>query len=141
MKTNKYNLVIGIDTGTHTGVAVWDRSKKQLHNVATMKIHEALNYVSCTYHDYEPNILVRVEDARKRKFITGGREKLQGAGSIKRDAVIWEDFLKDLGCDFEMVAPKDNKTKMKEEYFKKVTGWQGRTSEHARDAVFLCYGF
>lgn len=142
MKTSKYNLVIGIDTGTKTGLAVWDKSKKSLSNVATMKIHEAMSYVLTTYHDYEPNILVRVEDARKRKwFGNSGKEQLQGAGSIKRDAVIWEDFLKDLGCDYEMVAPKNNKTKLTEEYFKKLTGWQGRTSEHSRDACMLVFQY
>jgi hypothetical protein len=136
-------LIIGIDTGTNTGLAVWNKEVKTLDYVATVKIHEAMNYVKGFIDRYGiEKVYIRVEDARQRKwFGNSGREQLQGAGSIKRDAVIWEDFLKDLGADFEMVAPKNNKTKLTDEYFKQITGWKGRTSNHARDAVFLCYGY
>ena len=39
------------------------------------------------------------------------RKRLQGVGSVKRDATIWEDYLTELGVEFEMVAPKRNITK------------------------------
>jgi len=134
-----YDVVIGIDTGVHTGLSVWNVKEKHLAAVDTMKIHQAMEivsgYVGC-------NCLVRVEDARKRQwFGNSGREQLQGAGSIKRDAGIWEDFLTDLGVDFEMVAPKSNTTKVSAECFAKLTGWKGRTSEHGRDASMLVFGY
>lgn len=134
-------ITIGIDSGTETGFAVWDSEEKCLIQVNTMKIHQAMQKVLQCYLLYPGNVRVRVEDARKRKwFGNSGREQLQGAGSIKRDAVIWEDFLTDHGIPFEMVAPKNNKTKMTAEYFRRVTGWKLRTNEHARDAAMLCYG-
>jgi len=134
-------ITIGIDSGTETGFAVWDSEEKCLIQVNTMKIHQAMQKVLQYYLLYPGNVRVRVEDARKRKwFGNSGREQLQGAGSIKRDAVIWEDFLTDHGIPFEMVAPKNNKTKMTAEYFRRVTGWKLRTNEHARDAAMLCYG-
>lgn len=134
-------MVIGIDSGTETGFAVWDREKKCLLQVNTMKIHQAMQKVLQCYLLYPGNVRVRVEDARKRKwFGNSGREQLQGAGSIKRDAVIWEDFLTDHGIPFEMVAPKNNKTKMTAKYFEQVTGWKLRTNEHGRDAAMLCFG-
>jgi hypothetical protein len=134
-------IVIGIDSGTDTGFAVWDREKKVLIEVGTYKIHNAMTAV-LDYFRSDPTILVRVEDARKRKwFGKSGREQLQGAGSIKRDAVIWEDFLTDHKIPFEMVPPKNNKTKMNADYFRRVTGWDKRTSNHARDAAMLCFGF
>ena len=69
------------------------------------------------------------------------RKKLQGVGSVKRDATIWEDFLKDLGVKFEMVAPKRNVTKLTQETFKRYTGWSSKTNEHGRDAAMLIYGY
>ena len=69
------------------------------------------------------------------------RKKLQGVGSAKRDASIWEDYLTDLGVEFEMVAPKRNITKLSQERFKVITGWQNRTNEHGRDAAMLVFGF
>ena len=69
------------------------------------------------------------------------RKKLQGVGSVKRDASIWEDYLTDLGIEFEMVAPKRNVTKLSQDRFKAMTGWKNRTNEHGRDAAMLVFGF
>src|SRR4051794_22670645 len=109
----QYRYLIGIDTGTTTGIAVWDKAQKKLTGVEALKIHEAIVRVQILAQDNPGQVFVRVEDARKRQwFGKSDREKLQGAGSIKRDAVIWEDFLKDLQISFELVAPKNNKTKV-----------------------------
>jgi hypothetical protein len=138
----KFRYYIGIDTGVETGFAIWDRLEHKLAVVQTMKIHEAMLYIVNWCRDgITPELCIRVEDARKRTwFGKAGREQLQGAGSIKRDAKIWEDFLTDLGVEFEMVAPKNNKTKLNADIFKRMTGWQGKTNEHSRDAAMLVFG-
>lgn len=140
---NKPIIYIGIDTGVNTGIAIWEPKAAKFISIETVKIHEALTAVSHwgkLYHN--GGILVRVEDARKRKwFGATGKEKAQGVGSIKRDAVIWEDFLTDLSCEFQLVAPKNNKTKLSALQFKQYTSWTGKTNEHGRDAAMLVYGF
>lgn len=131
---------VGIDTGTDTGIAVTKGGKFEL--IKTMKIHRAMKHVEqlAAIHGAE-NICVRIEDARLRKWYGGsGREKLQGAGSVKRDAVIWQDFLSDLKVKAIFVAPKNNRTKLSVEQFVRMTGWKGRTSEHSRDAAMLVIG-
>lgn len=142
----KPQIYIGIDTGVNTGLAVWDAVKKRFTQVHTLKIHTAFNVVEKVIWEslsIHMTATVRVEDARLRKWFGEqvGREQLQGAGSIKRDAKIWEDFLTDLGCEFEMVAPKNNRTKVNAKSFEQMTGWQERTSEHSRDAAMLVFGF
>ena len=67
--------------------------------------------------------------------------KQQGAGSIKRDAKIWEDYLTRLRIDFKLVNPTSRKTKITSEYFKKISKFEGRTSNHARDAAMLVLGY
>ena len=130
------SLVVGIDTGVNTGFAVWDRERKVLTELTTLKIHQAMERVREL--SYQDDIVVYFEDARQRKwFGSAGREQLQGAGSVKRDCGIWEDFLKDLNVEYHAIPPKNNLTKMNADLFAKVTGWKGRTSEHARDAAFL----
>ena len=136
----KYDYIIGIDPGTHTGLAVW--TGLNLAQVQTLMIHEALLAV----HDWNGlvNIFVRIEDARLRTWYgndKGDRAKSQGVGSIKRDCAIWEDFCKDLGIDYEMVKPGRVKTKLTAASFKNLTGWEGRTTEHSRDAGFLCFKY
>lgn len=131
---------IGIDTGTHTGVAVWDSREKAFLSLETMAIHRALAKVKELASSHPDDITVVFEDARQRKWYSGDASaKMQGAGSVKRDASIWEDFLTDMHIPFQAVAPHKGMTKMREDYFKRLTGWGGRTSDHARDAALLVF--
>lgn len=137
-------IYIGIDTGVNTGIAIWDSEKKAFRLIATTKIHRAMAVVK--EYAVKQNIVVRCEDARKRTWFgthtaKEDRARLQGAGSVKRDCGIWEDYLNDLNVSFEMVAPKNNATKMSAESFKRLTGWKERTNEHGRDAAMLVFGF
>lgn len=130
-------IYIGIDPGTHTGVCVYSPIEGII-DIHTLQLHEALQFVFD--QNMQCDITVFVEDARLREWVTGGREKLQGVGSVKRDCKIWEDALDDWDIPFELIAPKRNTTKLTPEMFKKITGWTGKTSEHARDACMLVYG-
>lgn len=138
---------IGIDCGVETGVAVWDKKSKTLVEVCSMPIHKALELVKTYERNFQGDVLVRIEDARLRKWIPKGkteqeeRGRREGAGYVKRDAVIWEHFLLDHGIPYELVAPKNNKTKVKASYFSKLTGWKLPTNDHARDAAMLVFGF
>lgn len=134
-------IYIGIDPGTNTGFA--KSIAGRLYEVKTYSIVQAMEAVAHTAKWAKSNdkrLVVYIEDARKRKWVTGGREKLQGVGSIKRDCGIWEEFCVHHDIQFELVAPKNNKTKLDAEAFKRLTGWTHRTSEHARDAVMLIWG-
>ena len=136
---------IGIDCGVSTGICIWDRSRKAIEKLRTVKIHVAMEEVRRLA--ITDDLFVRVEDARQRKWVpryeseSRERGRREGAGSVKRDAKIWEDFLTDLGVPFEMVAPKNNKTKVTAAYFKKLTGYMETCSQHARDAALLVYGY
>lgn len=133
---------IGIDPGKRTGFAVWDRDAKYLAEVSTLSITMAMDKVSMMADILGcENIRLFIEDARKRKWYgRTGRERLKGAGSICLDSTIWEDFCKELGVQYVMVAPRCNTTKLNAQQFKAITGWQGLTSNHARDASCLVFG-
>lgn len=143
----KYTIYIGIDTGVKTGIAIWDAKLKRFLTVETLKIHQAMNFIR-ERNGIAPT-LVRVEDARQRKWFGNADERMErsgagireGIGSVKRDAGIWEDFLSDLGIPFELVPPRKNKTKMKSPEFKRLTGWEHDTNEHGRDAAMLVFGY
>jgi hypothetical protein len=144
---HNHPVQIGIDPGYDTGFAEWSRLDKVLRQVKTVRIHEAIKELDYMVSHYgAENILVRVEDARQRQYLpkekssSEYRGKLMGAGSVKRDCKIWEDYLTSLGVDFEMVAPRPKKTKWTDAYFKSVTKYTKPTSEHARDAAVLVFG-
>lgn len=147
-------IYIGIDTGTHTGVAVWDADNQRFTDIRTCLIHDALTYVLdivALAAQTGDLVEVRVEDARLRTWFgpldrgRSERSKLQGVGSVKRDCAIWEDFLQDIkaawsNLDYRMVPPRENRTKLSADAFERITKSGFRTSEHARDAAMLVFG-
>jgi len=136
---------IGLDPGTNTGLAVYDSESKRLTCVETLKIHQAMDFIRDRWNAGGV-MMVTFEDAR---LVGGGgfmrdrksaMARSQGAGSVKRDCSIWADFLADLGCPYHTVSPRQKGTKLDAEPFAKLTGWTGRTSQHARDAAMLVFG-
>ncbi len=143
-KSRTPGILIGIDPGVDTGLAVYDEGECRIKELHTFMIHQAMEAVITLYRLAkigDQPFLVVVEDARLRKwFGKTGREKLQGAGSVKRDSKIWADFLKDKGVPFRMVPPKGGATKVDASLFAKMTGYTGRSSEHSRDAAMKVFG-
>lgn len=126
---------IGIDTGTITGVA---RSEKgELVEVFSSTILNAFDYV-LQHRDAR----FYIEDARKLKwggYNKGNTQRLQGAGSVKRDAAIWEEFMEKHELDYVLVDPRRNRKKLDAKTFQRITGYMGRTNEHGRDAAMMVY--
>lgn len=138
--SQKYDILIGIDPGTNTGLAQWIVSEKKFLAVESVKIHQLIMYF-IDMGESKERIKVYIEDSRNVSRGFGGAAKAQGAGSIKRDCNIWEDFLMDLGIDYQFIRPgKRSNLKMTSEAFAKLTGWKGRTNSHGRDAAMLVFG-
>lgn len=142
-------ICIGIDPGTHTGVAVWDTGEGKFLSLETLPIHRAMELVKEWSHPhwhneklYNEEIQVVFEDARQRNWFGHGdvAAKAQGAGSVKRDCAIWEDFCRDYDIPFQAKPPIKGATKVSPEYFKMISKWEKRTSEHSRDAAMLVIG-
>ena len=142
-------IYIGIDPGTHTGVAVWDSREGKFLSLETLPIHLALEKVKEIANPfwlmdgaYHNDVYVIFEDARQRTWFGKGdtSAKMQGAGSVKRDCSIWEDFCKYYELPFRAIPPVKGATKVSPEYFKLISHWTRRTSQHARDAAMLVIG-
>jgi hypothetical protein len=132
-------LIIGIDPGAKTGLAAWEPDQNRFQAIETLTIIRAMHFILLAKRD-GIHVEVIFEDARQRTwFGKAGREKLQGAGSIKRDCSIWEEFCEFNAIPFRCIKPAKGGTKWTAEYFKRVTGWEGRTSEHSRDAACLVF--
>ena len=132
-------ILIGIDTGVKTGFAVWDIQSKKLLEVSTCSILEAMERVM-HYKSGESELKgLYIEDARKVKYKTSAI-KAQGAGSIKRDCQIWEEFTIRHKIKATFLRPNKKLTKFSKGKFGQITGWEKRSSEHARDAAMLVYG-
>ena len=141
-------FLLGIDPGAHTGFAVWDTASRSFREVATLPLWKALEETKRLQAEAAANgtrFAVVFEDARQRTWFPKERNAaeyrghLMGAGAAKRDAAIWEEFLTDQGIPFTAQKPRPGQTKWNADYWSKLTGWTGRTSEHARDAALLVF--
>jgi len=88
-------IIIGIDPGKNTGLAVWNCTKNRFDLLKTCSIIEAMEIINKLPYITDTSRAKIVdgiifEDARKRRWIpkTKGKEVLQGVGSVKRDASI-----------------------------------------------------
>ena len=143
-------ILIGIDTGVHTGFAVaFDHGEGGvLQKVESLSITQAMQSVLELEDEHDlKDIMLYIEDARKRTWFGGadarqarsGAGIREGVGSVKRDAQIWEDWCTEQGLNFKMIHPAANATKKKAADFTRMTGWTGRANEHARDAAMLVF--
>lgn len=138
-------LFIGIDPGVYTGLAIWDATQRNFRALHTCSIVTAMECIIALWRDGE-ELQIVFEDARKRQWLpreknlSEYRGKLMGAGSVKRDCDIWEDFCENYDIPYKALPPRKGLTKWDAETFKRVTGWTGRTSNHARDAALLVWG-
>ena len=134
----------GIDPGVNTGLALWRDG--ELKVVETVNIVRAMGRVLAAWNQCDEDITVVFEDARQRQWLPRERNaseyrgKLMGAGSVKRDCEIWEEFCDVYQIKCEAVRPRAGMTKWDADTFARMTGWKGRTSNHARDAALLVWG-
>ena len=137
-KVDSGMYIIGIDPGVMTGLAVY--CKEDGLKMFCLTISRAMSLIK-SLKAYNSVNKVVVEDARKRTWYgNNSNAKLQGAGSIKRDCQIWEDFLTEQNIPFEMKHPIKGGTKIDRKLFNQY--WQGfevagKNNEHTRDAAML----
>jgi hypothetical protein len=137
-------IYIGIDPGTSTGLAVICAGN--YHIIRTAGIIEAMNmvlYYKNNFPDIYGPVSVYCENPYKRIWYGDtGRERLQGAGSVKRDFAIWQEFCNYNNLEFTGVAPREIGCEFDRlAVFTAATGWTQRTSQHARDAAKIIYRF
>ena len=138
--------IIGIDPGKNTGLAIWDVDAQKFASLKTIYLHELILIIRELWQAGEIDHVV-YEDAHASKpnwqwmhrTAKEERSRMQGVGSVKRDSTILADMLADWAIPHKALPPQSNKTKLTSEKFERITGYDRRTSNHARDAAMLVY--
>lgn len=135
------NFLIGIDPGKNTGFAVYNTQEKAFVSCNTYSFWEAVDLLSyykkfgfCAYVELPRNKHVwhsgaKSQNAKNRTAVN--------VGSVIREAELIVEWLKREQVEHKIVAPKG---KVNDAVFRKLTGWTGRTSQHARDAAMMIMG-
>lgn len=135
--------VIGIDPGKTTGFADYDVDAGELCLVESWSFWLTFEFVLSFYD--RSSTLVIVEDAslisptfhhaahsEAAKAMTSQR-----VGQVKRESQLLIEGLRRAGFFVQGVKPRG---KINATQFQRLTGWQGRTNQHSRDAGILTYG-
>lgn len=134
-------IYIGIDPGVNTGFALVRDGK--LETVCSFTAVQAENVILA--EKTSGDLIVIVEDARLSKGMPKHLQRSakadQGVGSVKRDSQRWEEWLIYHNIAHALVSPRANRYKKCDaDLFKRLTGWEGKSNEHGRDAACLLIG-
>lgn len=134
---------IGVDPGKETGFAVYDRKEKRLIEVVTLDFWGVVDRME---KEYPPDRVHKlVIELPNGKSVWHKIAKARGAvertgvnvGSVIREAELLIKRMKESG--YNVITPHPL-GKVDKNQFKRITGWQGKTNPHARDAGMMCFG-
>lgn len=138
--------VIGIDPGVKTGLACYDREKKQITQFGTTGFwHVYESFAQDTVTSITTLFIIetpkktRLYDRQDGEQGDRRREKIaSNIGSNGREAELLAEGIERLGFEVKRVVPTSGKWTAAD--LKLITGITERTSQHVRDAIALCYG-
>lgn len=133
----KIRMVCAIDPGVHTGMALAiDGVLQEVYTVSFTNAQAIILAARERGHFVE----LVIEDPRGQYVPLDQREpqRIKGVGSVERDAKLWIEFAEYYGIKYRTVKPGKYR-KIDAKTFKALTGWTGRTSEHARAAAMMVF--
>ena len=148
-------LKIGIDPGANTGFCVFNTKTRQIQTIGTTDFWSFIDFIQglvnyCKENNHNPvdELLFVIENPNLNKPVFTKRydaksvnsllKVAQNVGENKRDAKLLISYIKKLGFKVREIKPVTSK--WDEPLFRRITKYQGSTSEHARDAAKLVYG-
>ncbi len=149
-------VLVGLDPGVETGLAVWSSTRGSLVHVTSgpfWHVHRVLTALCEPAEEASPRWSgwrvagVVIEDprqlpvyARHRGAGRGERDRIaRSVGRIDRDVDLWAAWLTSVGYAVRLVEPTRRK-KWDRDELRRITGWSASTNEHGRDAARLVVG-
>ena len=139
-------VVVGIDPGTHTGLATIDAHTGAVLDVASAGPLETIRQLEALAHE---GVLAGayVEDSRNLPVYArhGGKNRGQrdrvarSVGRVDGLTDLYVGLLTSLGVPVQTVEPVRSK-KWDAETCARVTGYAGRSNVHGRDALRIVFG-
>lgn len=139
-------FAIGIDGGTATGFAVWDRVNKEFEDIQSLNFWTAYHLIVKKYEVEETEIFIEDPSQNKPVFIKRYDPKTvrtalkiaQDVGGVKKESEKLAEGLELAGFEVKKIRPSS--AKWTDKHFKQVSQYKGSTSQHARDAARLVIG-
>lgn len=139
---SELRYTIGIDPGTRTGLAIYDRQLDAIVYGQTLTFWKVFDVLK-KYGPDEAEVIVEDCSMNKPRFRHKEGFRIQdrmsrNVGSVQRESVLIIEGIERLG--YRVLGIKPTSGKWDDRTCKRVTRWMERTSQHVRDAIKLCYG-
>ena len=134
--------LIAIDPGKQSGVAVWDYARQCVMNVYTFNFWQLHDFVLEQYQPDDGVILIESSESQSYLWHAQGKNRAvtgkvgRSVGANNREASLLAERFASRGYSVGTVKPKN--TKLSAEAVKRLSGYQGRTNNHNRDAIMIC---
>ena len=137
------STIIGIDPGANTGIAVAQNG--QLYSLRTIEPQD-LQALLREYSEWS-ELSVVFEDSRKQSHVWMTNANRVVALKMARDlgqVDAWCSLIESACAQHAIpctgVSPKAKGAKVTTATLKRLTGWEGRSNQHERDAAMLVIG-
>lgn len=158
-KAKDYDILIGVDPGSITGVCVWNPEREKILDMQSMSHIKFMEWVVTGKEVYDMVVAIENPNLNQPVFMTKEEKDLiQGCGDFpakdialrillrraqnigmnKQIAKTLMEFMESKGISFVPIRPF--RKKMDAEQFRNLTKWEGRTNQHNRDAAILVFG-
>jgi len=157
-KAKDYDILIGVDPGSITGVCVWSPGREKILDMQSMSHIKFMEWVLTGEEVYDMVVAIENPNLNQPVFMTkeetsiifgtNSTEKVsvlrillrraQNIGMNKQIAKTLMEFMESKGIAFVPIRPF--RKKMDAEQFRNLTKWEGRTNQHNRDAAILVFG-
>lgn len=139
--SDKHRTIIGLDPGTNTGVAIYiDGRLSELSTIDPFEIQEFLGY-SCADR-------VVFEDSRLISYMFTTVKSRPAALKMARNVGEVDAWCKliiavcdQLKIPAHGISPKGKGAKLDADAFKRLTGWDGPSNQHTRDAASIAWPY
>lgn len=135
-------LILGIDPGASTGVAVFE------HGALSRLITIDPAHIGRLLDGHQPERVI-FEDSRLQSHVWAGAAKTKAAAiKIGRNVGEVDAWCKlivaecgERGIPAHGISPKSKGSKLDAAQFAAATGWAGRSNEHERDAAMVAWPY
>ena len=135
-------MLVGIDPGVQCGMAAFTDGK--LTGLWTCSGLSMLRYLC----EAEISQIV-MEDSRLQSFVWNATGKTRSpamkvarsVGGVDKLCSLIEEVAVSRNIKLLSVSPLDKGSKVRAEAFREITGWQGKTNQHERDAAMVAWRY
>ena len=147
-RTSLVDIVIGIDPGVKTGVAWMGLKPMRIDHVDTSTfwdVYEQLMTLKEWHPDVTQQVVVVIENGGAISPVVHNahnnraqNKTAKRVGGNNRESDLLAEGIERLGFSVFRAVPRH--TKKSADYVRRLTGFEGRTNNHNRDAITMIWG-